>query len=549
MLNVKKGRRQKSYLFVLVLVILIVLLVNTLPGFAENTEAKKIKLAEKAKKVFSLRLNEIGDNQAAIITKEELIVHQIEPEEIQLSLIALDTKVEAKVKLKEITISDEAGRIRTRLFPEIELESINDIAPSEADILSLLMNAHFPKHKELFERSYFNPIISVPVDEFKLKDGESIKLFTTVTFEVEKETRSTTAQTLVTIAALPTATYWYGGDGHVHSDWSPDVIGPNTSINARTSYAAANGFKWIAITDHSNGIGNNWLTYVSQCNSAQSTYGIPVLPGAEITAKQWNTTLSQYVYGDCLGYWLSTTASTIPANWAYICQGLITAINNHNPGYSYAVIAHPYGGGTGAVSWPDWSVTGFRAIELLSNEIQASTATIDKWFSILRANLPSVLAGGRFVVGIGNSDCHYITPPGEAGFTWVYSTTYSPTNRGGIWAAIKAGRCSASGRKDLGYFTVNGAQQGSKIVATGATVLNFAITQRPVTGRKCTQLTIRNKNNTILRTISNPTTTTTNVLLYPPAADDFYIVKFVFATTASTDYSHVWTNPIFVDRI
>lgn len=46
-------------------------------------------------------------------------------------------------------------------------------------------------------------------------------------------------------------------------------------------------------------------------------------------------------------------------------------------------------------------------------------------------------------------------------FTWVHTTSYSETNRDAMWDAIKSGKISASGGKDLGYFTVNSAIQGS----------------------------------------------------------------------------------------
>lgn len=153
------------------------------------------------------------------------------------------------------------------------------------------------------------------------------------------------------------------------------------------------------------------------------------------------------------------------------------------------------------------------------------------------------------MVGIAGSDAHYLMDPGGAGFTWLYSTSYTATYREAIWSAIKAGKVSASGRKDLGVFALNNASQGSVIQVSSSGSLSFKLVQQPVTGRKCTQITIRDKNNTILRTISNPTATETYVTLPAPTSNNFYVVKFVFAKTDNTDYSHVWANPIFVKKI
>jgi hypothetical protein len=33
-----------------------------------------------------------------------------------------------------------------------------------------------------------------------------------------------------------------------------------------------------------------------------------------------------------------------------------------------------------------------------------------------------------------------------------------------------------------------------------------------------------------------------------PSSDTFHVVKMVFAKTDDSDCSHVWCNPVFVDR-
>lgn len=98
----------------------------------------------------------------------------------------------------------------------------------------------------------------------------------------------------------------------------------------------------------------------------------------------------------------------MPANKSLPPQDLINAINAHNAPSSYAVIAHPYG----SLAWADWTVTGFRAMELFSQETTAKAETISRWFTLLRSGLASTLSGGGFVVGVVNSDCHNFQAPG-----------------------------------------------------------------------------------------------------------------------------------------
>jgi len=260
-----------------------------------------------------------------------------------------------------------------------------------------------------------------------------------------------------------------------------------------------------------------------------------VLPGVEL--------MTAADKGHALGYALSR--SVVPPRDEYWTpQELITKINAHTSGTSYAVIAHPYK----AEPWGDWTVTGFRAIELMSNERQASASTQSKWFELLRGNISGVIGGGRFVVGMASTDAHLMWEwPGGNGMNWARSTT-SPLTRTAVWDAIRSGRVSASGRKGLGYFTLNSVQQGGLIVAYSSTTLTFSMTQQPVTGRKCTEISIRDKNNAVVWSVSNPTSTTYTKSIAAPSSDTFYVVKMVFAKTDNSDYSHVWCDPVFVDR-
>lgn len=382
---------------------------------------------------------------------------------------------------------------------------------------------------------YRNMVLDVR--DLQLQEGDVIPVQITARGTVGGAPVEAALTLQYSILSLPVRTNWYGGDGHVHTAWS-DII--EESIAERTSYAASNGHKFIIITDHEQYINDRWSgpnSYVADCNSAQATYGIPVCPAAEIAT-------SPATDSHALGYALKESATTIPNDQTLSPQNLINAINNHNSPYSYAVIAHPY---HGTYPWDDWTVTGFRSMELLSQETTAKSQTISKWFELLRNGLSSTITTGRFVVGIGTTDCHYLMAPGDEGFTWVYTSSYGSSNRTAIWDAIRTGRVSASGLCDLGCFSLNSYAQGSVISTTPGSTLTFKVVQQPVTGRKCTKITIYNKNQAPLKTFSNPSTTETTWSMSAPSVDDLYVVKFDLTTTSGTYPSEVWANPIFVN--
>lgn len=527
------------------LIIVIGLIVVFTLSYAQSPSSESLY---QAKELFSF--SETPGGLALLITRREVTLYQENPQELFLPLVVVNRTGREVVKLKEITISDTSAKAGAKLSLDFDLKDVSDIAPTRDDILSTLIEHDTEKHKELLRRSYLEGV-RVSLEGLSLRDGDSLKLSTIATLEVGKNTFTTTVNTLVTIASLPVRTGWQGGDGHVHTTWSDG--GAGNTILARANHAKNNGQRWIAITDHEDGIRTKgWQAYVSECNSAQSSTGIPVLPGVEITTVLTQGDPNSTPQGDALGYCLSLTQTTIPQNKQHTPQNLINAINAHNTPNSYTVIAHPYKGGN--LSWKNWNVTGFRVMELLSWEIRASTSTINKWFELLRAGLNSTIAGGGFVVGIGCTDAHHISAPGDRGFSWVYAPNYTPTDRNAIWSAIRMGRVSASGRKDLGVFSLNGFAQGSVVQVTGSNTLTFRLIQQPVSGRRCVGITIRDSNNTVIHTVTNPTATETIWTIPAPANDTFYLVRFVFTTPHpehgyDTDHSDVWTNPIFVDRI
>lgn len=511
-----------SLLFVLVMVL------SALGGFGERASA-----AHKAE--FSLST---GDSGLTVIVPSGVQTFTVPPTKVFIPLCAAVTNGGSTTTLRSLQAT-----IAGRDFAVPTSAVIKPQPRSAAEILQLVSADSSAATQEAL-KDVFVTQLEFDVSGLGLKEGDSIP----ITIKVQGESLGKSIETLVTtvysVLALPVRSGWYGGDGHVHTAWSPDCWG--ISIDNRTSYAQSNGFGWIAITDHENGINNNWPSYVGQCNTAQSSYGIPVCPGGEIAV----ATPDEH----CLGYALSESAPNIPDNKAFSSADLTLQIWNHNPGYSYTTVAHPYQ----AYPWTTWdkaTMQYVRAMELLTNQNTANPSTISKWFEQLRIGIGPVsstnpwntLATGQFLVGIGTSDCHNLRAPGENGFTWVYTMSYSGSNRAAIWQSIRAGRVSASGLKDLGCFAVDNQPQGSVLRLAAGTSITLKLVQQPVTGRKCTAITVYDKSQNPIRTISSPTNTETTWTTTSPSQDDFFVVKFDFANLDGSAPSEVWANPIFID--
>ena len=461
-----------------------------------------------------------------------------QPSEVVVPLLALNMgrAKGPKVTLEEIRVEGPERDLRATVRPGERLRSSADVAATKPEVLTRLADKDTKRVAELVDRGHAVDV-AVPVDDLELTDSTTTTLTATAVFDVAGEKQTAVLPLAVTVAGMPAHPYWSAGDGHVHSStWSDGWY----SVASRASQAVANGHAWLIMTDHwakiwsVGGNGNaNWATYCNDCMKQQSAYGIPVLPGVEIKASSGKS--------HTLGYALAAT--TVPPREQYFSAvDLVGAVNAHTSGASYAIAAHPY---SLLYPWEDFGAR-FRAMELMSNEVMATAETQATWFALLRGSIGGKIAGGSFPVGVANTDAHYQSP-GSAGITWIRSTI-SPLTRTAVWNAVKAGNASASGRGDLGFFTLNGVQQGGVAIVSSTGSLAFSITQKPKTGRRCTEISIRDSNNSVVWKVSNPQSTTYSASVTRPSADTFYVVKMVFATTGNTDHSHVWCNPVFVDR-
>ncbi len=356
------------------------------------------------------------DGQSFLVVRRRINVYQPRPKQITIPVTAVNLASGGELKLLQLVVSDKSGRVRLKLTPNATLESVADLAFNKEELLTFFEQPGKPGFTTLTEKSYTQPVV-VPIGDLGLEEGDSLTLLITATFGNANLEQQTTAETLVAVTSLPSRPNWYAGDGHIHTSWSDG--GSWNTPNRHAADAKADGFKWIIITDHEDLIRRNggWSSYVSEINAAQSNNGIVVAPGAKIGCVQIQGDESSPELGHALGYRLQESATSIPKNKYYTPQNLINAINNHNYPYSYPVIAHPYHGTT----WQDWSVTGFRAIELISCQWNANSSTISRWVSLLRAGLSNTIAGKGFVVGVGNTDAHYFHTPGSDGASWIYA--------------------------------------------------------------------------------------------------------------------------------
>jgi len=466
-----------------------------------------------------------ADGSLLVIAPASLETFSVPPKSLHIPMLVVVPCGGTRTTLEQIVVNvagSECGLpVSAQLEPQEE-EGIDIIRALEQD---------GDETAAIFAGGWYN-VVKVDLSRLPLQEGSQLPVRVCVHGTADGSTIQAQATLQYSVLALPQRTGWYGGDGHIHTEWSDAYW---VSLDSRANYAADNGFKWLVITDHEDGIGSDWSSYVDECDSAQSTHEIPVCPGVEITATTG---------GDCLGYWMDEDATRCPYNNYYNGQTLINLINQHQPPYSYSVIAHPY---HWKYPWGDWEATGFRCIELLSQETTASTETIDKWFELLRNDLASTINNGTFVVGLGSSDCHNLQAPGFAGFMWIQTSSYSSSLRTPVWDAIRKGRVSASGLKDLGCFALNNYVQGSVIHTSPGSSLTFKLVQQPVTGRECVLIQVYDKNQNQVKGFAYPGSTETFWNTTAPSEDTFYVVKFTFKTTQGEDPSEVWANPVFVD--
>ncbi len=308
------------------------------------------------------------------------------------------------------------------------------------------------------------------------------------------------------------------------------------------------------ITDHNYRMYPSWNSgaFATACLDAQNARGVLVMPGAEFDVQTGSG-------GHLLGYWMSwSTALTGARTWGH--QTAIDWVNSQNSGYSYPIVAHPHGASIFDSSpWTNWNVTGLRGLELLSFQDRVKPETVERWFSLLRSDIAPRIAGGRFTVGLGNTDAHsrlelLYDDPGGRGLNWV-RTTASPITRAAIWDGIHRGTVSASGMGDFSYFLLGGAQQGGVLAVNKNTTTKVAcsIWVAPAYGRFATEIQVYNRHQGLVARVNRGITTGTNSLTLPVRCascnnyeDNLYLVRVIYSDIQGLT-SDVWCNPVFLD--
>lgn len=523
------------------LVLAVALLAGVLPGSADAAPVVSAPpvAAQPDPEVMRRLKSAAAPGSDVLLIGGSVDVGVARPERVFLPVAVFNTSRDRVVTVHSASILDQAGRVRVSRRYGQRLRRAVDAPGTAAAALGRVADRNRSRAAAFLRQGLVLFDDGLPVVDLALADGSTTTFTVRVSLSVGSVQRTLALPLTVSVAALPSVAYWYAGDGHVHSTWS-DGLYPLSSQVAKAKY---DGQRFIIMTDHWKGIWSikqrgdaNWTFYHDDCAARQTAFGIPVLPGVEVMTAGDD--------GHVLGYALDRTA--VPPRDVYLApQALLDAVNRHSGGTSFGVVAHPFQQWPNE-PWADWSTTGFRAIELMSNERVASDATIAAWFALLRRDAAGAVAGNGFTVGLANSDDHF-NSPGGAGINWVRSTV-APLSRTAVWEAIRLGRVSASGGRDFGSFTLNGVQQGGVAAVSGTGTLTFTVLQRPVTGRACMEISIRDKNNSIVWSVSNPASSTYTRSIPAPLADGFYTVRMVFAKRDGSDRSHVWCNPVFLDR-
>jgi len=230
-------------------------------------------------------------------------------------------------------------------------------------------------------------------------------------------------------------------------------------------------------------------------------------------------------------------------------EGLINAVNQQTS--AYGCIAHPYAANYPWFYWTKASgestqvaVTGFRGLELMSNERQATSATLSKWDSLLFSGLQSTIQRNGFVVGFTGSDMHLLSQS-----SWGRRMNYVRATKriSDIHAQAKAGRVVASGD---GSATTFEAVYGGTVkyvgdvlnVASGATVtLRGQVVL--IGGSTFTKLRLI-RNGAYVRDISIQPDHTWSTLV-STTSDCYYRVELVTSDVSNTYYTYA--NPIFLN--
>jgi hypothetical protein len=393
----------------------------------------------------------------------------------------------------------------------------------------------------------------IEIDLTKIKkdveEEDYAPLMVRVNYEIDNTSCQTEEQTyLFYLNSLPTRTGWYPGDGHIHTTWSDG----DSTVRQRRDQANSFGYKWVIITDHAGDSSHTsqarlevseWLAYQTDCNNAQNVYPYTtVCPGEELA------TVEGFSLPPNSGHLLCYANSSYASSYG-TCQDLI---NRANSAGGFGIIAHPY---NPAFLWGDWNASGFRGLEIISNQSNYSSSAVSKWDTLLTNNLQGIISGSYpKIIGMANSDVHNSTYMWGLNMNYIYTGSSSPpgTNRSTVYNNLKAGRVSASSDGSLAVFSLNDYAPGSVVnVNPGTNNISITVNAECARGDYYSQGgTIRIiKNGTAVLTDSFSGLSITRSYTLTATADCYYRVEVTFNGIVGdhVEYSYCFVNPVYVN--
>lgn len=223
-----------------------------------------------------------------------------------------------------------------------------------------------------------------------------------------------------------------------------------------------------------------------------------------------------------------------------------------NSAGGFGIIAHPY---NPAFLWGDWNASGFRGLEIISNQSNYSSSAVSKWDTLLTNNLQGIISGSYpKIIGMANSDVHNSTYMWGLNMNYIYTGSSSPpgTNRSTVYNNLKAGRVSASSDGSLAVFSLNSYAPGSVVnVNPGTNNISITVDAECARGDYYSPGgTIRIiKNSTAVLTDSFSGLSITRNYTLTATTDCYYRVEVTFNGIVGdhVEYSYCFVNPVYVN--
>lgn len=340
-----------------------------------------------------------------------------------------------EVLLKEINLSAGTQREKVKVnkrLPSISQE-IDEIEQSRNTPGYHLQSKNL--QKRIDDKTHYD---SFKLDLKKIypsvEIGETFTVTVTAEIEVGGVTRILEETTDILVSSqISKMTGWVAGDGHIHTQYSPEPLDVTFYITIRNVALRASdmGLDYVIITDHDKGFEEEgiWEEYLEDCRIAQQVAGITVMPGMEISAvliEEKKKKDKVHNLGDYIAYNISRPVSRWRADGQpKTHQEIINDVINAG---GFGFIAHPF---HCVYPWENWDVTGYVGMEVFSGTLALSKANqiYKKWDELSRQD--------RSWIGLGNSDAHTYGAIGEH-FSYVY--TGGSTEPASIYNALQQGR-------------------------------------------------------------------------------------------------------------